>query len=138
MPGEPRTIVNPGDIRAKKNSTGATLAKGTVVKLSAANDDLILKPAAIADAAYGVTMSDILDGQWGDVQLRGIALVLAGTGGVTRGDRLTHDTAGFGRVSTAAPAGGTNNAFVGVANRSAAVGVLTEVELAAPGGQIQG
>lgn len=138
MPGEPRTIVNPGDIRAKKNSTGATLPKGTVVKISAASDDLVLKPGAIADAAYGVAMNDILDGQWGDIQIRGIAIALAGTGGVTRGDRLTHDSAGFGRLSTSAPAAGTNNAFVGVANRTAAVGTLFEVELAAPGASFQG
>ncbi len=136
--GEPRVTVNPGDIRAKKNSTGATLPRGTVVKLSAATDDLILKPTAIADAHYGVVMNDILDGQWGDVQIRGIAVILAGTGGVTRGDRLTHDAANFGRVSTAAPAGGANNALVGVANRTAAAGVLTEAELAAPGSMMQG
>jgi hypothetical protein len=125
-------------VRSKKNSTGSTIAKGTVVKLSAAADDLLLIPTAIADGHYGVTMQDILTGQWGDIQVAGQAVVLAGTAGVVRGDRLTHDAAGFGRVFTAAPAGGTNNALIGICNRSAAVGLFTEVELARPGTMLQG
>lgn len=137
MAGEMRAIV--GEIRAKKNATGATIPKGYVVKLSAATDDLILAPAAITDAHYGVTMQDILTGQWGDVQISGIAVAIAGTAGVVRGDRLTHDSGGtYGRVFTAAPAAGVNNALIGVANRTAAVGTPVEIELARPGAMIQG
>jgi hypothetical protein len=138
MAGELRTICGPHQIRAKKNSTGGTLTKGTVVKISAATDDLLLIPTAIADAHYGVLMNDVADGSWGDVQMGGQAVIRVGTGGVTRGDRLTHDAAGFGKVSTAAPAGGTNNAFIGIANRSAIAGSTTEAELASPGTQVQG
>jgi len=137
MAGEMRAFL--GEIRGKKNATGATIPKGYVVKLSAATDDLILAPAAIGDAHYGVTMQDILTGQWGDVQVTGIAVCIAGTGGVVRGDRLTHDSGGtYGRVFTAAPGAGVNNAFVGVANRTAAANAPVEVELAKPGSMLQG
>jgi hypothetical protein len=139
MSGELRVICAPHDIRGKKNSTGGTIVKGTVVKLSAATDDLIVVPTAIADAHYGVAMNDVLDGSMGDFQIGGQAIVRVGTGGVVRGDRLTHDSAGFGRVFTAAPGGGTNNALIGIANRTqATVGGLTEVELARPGTMLQG
>jgi hypothetical protein len=139
MPGTPRASVQPWDIISKKNNSGATIPRGTVVKISAATDDLIILPAAIADAALGVVMNDILTGQWGDVQIGGLAVALAGTGGVVRGDRLTHDTAGFGRVFTAAPAGGTNNALIGVANRTqATAGQLVEIWLQRPGAMLQG
>jgi len=136
----PRVIAAPQDFRSVINNTGATLVKGTVVKLKTTVDDEVVLPAAISDPAFGVVTADILDKGVGTVQIRGRCACIAGTAGVVRGDKLTHDSGGtFGRVFTAAPAGGTNNALIGLATRTqATVGGLVEVELAGPGAFFQG
>jgi hypothetical protein len=139
MIDNPRVIAAPHDFRSAKNSSGATIAKGRVVKLKTTGTDDVILPTAIGDAVFGVVTADIPDGAVGTVQVRGRALVLIGTGGVTAGDKLTHDTGGFGRVSTAAPAAGTNNALVGLATRTeATAGTLSECELCGPGVFFQG
>jgi len=137
MPFTPRVIVN-NDFRSAANTSGATLPKGTIVKLSAAADDTVILPTAVGDAVWGVTTADIPNNTVGTVQIRGRALVLIGTGGVVRGDKLTHDTAIFGSAKTAAPAAGTNNALLGIAARTSAISTLAEVELAGPGAFFQG
>lgn len=135
----PRAIVAPHQIRGKKNSTGATIPKGTVVKLSAATDELVLKPAAATDAHYGVAMADVLDGALGDFQVGGQALVLVGGTAVVRGNRVTNDAANFGSVIPVGAVAGTNYPLIGVANRSEpTLGNLVEVELASPGSSFQG
>lgn len=139
MTNNPRVIAAPHDFRTAQNNSGVTLPKGTVVKLKTTGTDDVVLPAAITDAAFGVVVSDILDKGVGTVQIRGRALALVGTGGITAGDRLTHDTAGYGRVFTAAPAAGVNNALIGMATRTdATAGDLTEIELAGPGAMMQG
>ena len=98
----------------------------------------MILPTAVADAVRGVVVADIPAGGWGDVQVRDVALVLIGTGGATRGDKLTHDTAAFGQAVTAAPAAGTNNALIGLLLRTATANQLAPVDLAGPGVIIQG
>lgn len=135
----PRAIVSSHQIRGKQNKTGATLPKGTVVKVSAATDDLVLKPAAATDAVYGVVMGDILDQAWGDIQIGGQALVLVGATAVVRGNRVTNDGATLGSVIPVGAVAGTNYPLVGVAIRSEpTAGNLCEVELASPGSSFQG
>lgn len=140
MINNPRVIASPFDFRTAQNNSGATLVKGTVVKLKTTGTDDVILPTAIADACFGVVVADIPDKGVGTVQIRGRTACIVGTGGIVCGDKLTHDSGGtFGRVFTAAPAGGTNNALIGLATRTnATVGGLVEVELAGPGAQIQG
>jgi hypothetical protein len=135
----PRPIVPIQSIRSKQNKTGATIPKGTVVKMSAATDDLLLIPTALADAHYGVAMADILDQAFGDIQINGQAVVLVGGTAVVRGNRVTHDVANFGKIAPVGAVAGTNYALVGLANRSEpTLGNLVEVELAGPGITFQG
>lgn len=135
---QPRAIVE--GVRSLKSGVGASLVKGRVVKLKAAAQDTFDKIAAATDAHCGVLMQDSVDGQWCDVQVRGKAIAIAGTGGVSRGDRLTVEAGAGneGRVVTAAPAGGANVAHIGIAVTTAAAAAEVEVELTGPGAIMQG
>ena len=134
--GEPTWIVAGHHIRSKLNATGTDLPKNTVVILDAVQDQITL-PSASTDSVYGVTMEIIKDGERGAVQLRGSTICLADGPLPTPGILVTMDAAG--RVTTCAPAGGTNAAVVGSLCDTALV--LDEpvmVELSGPGIFLQG
>ena len=134
MSGEATRIVAPESIRACRNTTGATILKNTVVKLSQVTRRLVLLPAALTDHIYGVTMEDIKDGSWGDVQVSGCALCRAHGALANTGIKLMAVNA-TGRVVLWAPGGaGLNANLVGLLETTAlAQDDLVEVELAGPG-----
>jgi hypothetical protein len=133
MVNTPRVLAAPLDFRTAQNNSGSTLTKGTVVKLKTTGTDDVIIATAITDFHFGVVTADIADGGVGTVQIRGRCAVRVGTGGITCGDKLTHDTAGYGRVAAAAPATGVNNAIIGVATRTlATVDGLVEAEIGSP------
>lgn len=127
---QPRRIVPEGGTRSVKNASGSDIPANTVVKRGA-TEDLIVLPAATTDRVYGVTMSIIKNGEWGDLQIEGRATCRAHGALATPGTALMPTTAG--RVDTWAAAGGTNAALVGVQNTTAAAqDELIEVDLATP------
>lgn len=104
-----------------------TIAAYTIVKVGAA-DHGALAAAAVSDKIIGVAGSvGAASGERVDVIMSGIATVLYG-GTVARGDVLTTDSSG--RAVTAAPAAGTNNRTIGIAQISGVVGDLGAVNIA--------
>lgn len=137
---QPRTIIQREGKISRKNASGATIPKNSVVT-QGAGDDLIALPASIDDPILGVVgEADILNGEWGDIIVApGSVVPCKAQGAVTRGQRLAPATGGdAGKVSTAAPAGGTNNSLVGIAMRTAADEEVFEVLFAGPAARIQG
>lgn len=126
---EPRVIAAAHDIRAAKNTSGADMAKGVFVKLKASPtvDDEVDLEATNTGAIYGVTMEAIADGEFGNIQIRGRALVLAG-GAIAVGARVMPTTGGKSLTATA------GNSVGGLAVTAGASDELHEVELAGPGG----
>jgi len=124
---EPRVIVGPDQIRQGYNGSGAAIPKGTIVSLDLTVDYQIAVEATATGVFFGVTMEEIADGEWGNVQIRGKALVLASTT-VTAGVRVTATTDG---ETVAASAG---NAVLGIAVTAGTASALHEVELCGPGG----
>ena len=124
---EPR-VIDPV-YRTGYNGTGGTLAKGTIVKRSNAGiADEIVAAAASTDAYMGILPNDILDEEYGDVQVGGIAVALAGSDGVTKQDRIMWE-AGADCIPCTA-----TNAILGIAVSTAAAAAYFEIELVAGGG----
>lgn len=119
----------PDDIRQGKNTSGSDMAKGVIVKLKATPTETleIDLEATNTGVIYGVTMEAITNGERGNVQIRGIAEVLAG-GTIAVGVRCMPTTAGASLTATA------GNSILGVAVSAGASGSLHMVELAGPGG----
>jgi hypothetical protein len=121
---------SPGDVRACKNTSGASLPVGTLVKIKASPTVPYEVEAATGanDPIYGVVKdAAIANGSIGDVQIRGIAQVL-GSAAIAIGARVAATTAGKGVTASA------GNAFCGIALTVGASGTLFEVELYGPGG----
>lgn len=113
------------------NATGGTILKGQIVKLvtpSPVHPLQVALAAAATDAFYGVADADIPNLQFGDVQVSGVAIVLAGAT-IAAGVQITSDAAG----KAAAAAGG--NALLGISLTDGALNTYMEVELATPGGE---
>lgn len=119
--------------RTGYNNTGATIPKGTIVKLQTAapaRGGDVIAAAAATDNFYGVAAQDIATKSFGDVQIEGTALVLSG-GAIALGQNLTSD--GNGNAVN----GASGNVMLGMATSTAgASGELVECELATPGGRI--
>lgn len=76
---EPRAIVPDKGVRGCYNETGSTLPAKRFVSLNTSGT----QPRSVAltgddAAAYGVTMQDIPNLAWGDVQVEGTAIMTAG------------------------------------------------------------
>lgn len=127
MPGEPITISSPEALRSKLNSSGATLIRGRCV-IPGATEDRVVLPAASTDLLLGVVKDgDILDGAYGTIQIRGVALCRASAALATPGIALMANSAG--RVLAHA----NGNAVIGfLLNTATALDDLVEVELAGP------
>jgi len=124
---EPRRI-NP-DYRTGYNDTGGTLAKGTIaIRSNAGIADEIVAATASTNAYMGVVANDILDEEYGDVQVSGVAIALAGSSGVTKQDRIMWEAG-----ADCIPCTGTN-AILGTALTTAGAGEFFEIELVAGGG----
>jgi predicted RecA/RadA family phage recombinase len=120
---EPRAIVPEYGVRPGLNNTGTALEKGVVVALGTSQQEITL-PAAQTDICYGVTMEAIADGERGDVQVEGVALVQASGALATPGVELEPET--DGEVSEH---GGSNTKIGLLLSTAAAAGDLVEVEL---------
>lgn len=122
------------EIRGCYNGTGSTISKGLAVKLKTSSPTVqgeVVLGAAVTDTCYGVAMADIPNGEWGDVQVRGVALVKVGAAGLAAGQlQVACDAAG---KAVAAAAG---NTLLGIALNTSALAEndLCEVELT-PGGE---
>lgn len=122
----PRAV--PLHVRGFKNGeASATISKGMAVKLNTSADAEVLKCSATADLAIGIALEDIAADAWGDIQLLGVAVCLAG-GSVTRGDRVGPDAAS--KVATIAT---DKKTVLGMALRSAALDEYFEVLMTGPG-----
>lgn len=120
---------------AKKNASGSDMAKGVGVKLSqSADDEIALSDTPGTDVFFGVTRSIIKNGDWGDILVLGLAVVLGGET-VTQGKLLTVGTGGkfFAHASSA----GDTDLVAGVSNRDVQADVLTEMWLSGPGNSRQ-
>lgn len=127
---QPTAIVPDKGIRGGRNSSGSTIAANVFVQIVPAGTSdptQVRLPNAAGDACYGVTMRAIDDGECGDIQTEGKAIVLAGAGGIAVGAKLAVTTAGA--VVTAA----AGNTIVGKCVKAAAAGALGEIELHADG-----
>ena len=91
----------------------------------------------MTNAVYGLTRSTIKASSYGGVLLRGKGVLTAGTGGVTKGDRIAPE-ANTGKGITWAPATGVNASVAGVACSTAAADADFEIELLGPGAIAQG
>ena len=112
---QPRAIVpDSGGVRVGLNSTGSTIAKYRIVKKATvttgvqAGVDTVTPAVDGTVICYGVTMAAILDGQTGDVQFAGRALVEA-SGAINIGQNVIGAAGGKAAVS-----GGAVN-IIGVA-----------------------
>jgi hypothetical protein len=122
--GQPRTIQPV--IRSAYNNTGASIPAKRFVTGPKSGVSL---PAAATDVITGVTMQDIPDKSWGDVQVGGVALVEA-SAPITAGARV-QPVAATGKAATFA--GGSGNSSPGVAETGAGADTdIIEVELAIP------
>lgn len=130
----PELIELPEGRRDGYNATGTDIPANLCVVGSYA---AIALPAANTDLFVGVTRSLATNGYRTSLCNRGIVPVIAGSGGVTAGQRLTMEAA-TGKVVPLAPATGVNQTLVGWATTTAAANATALVELAGPGAQIQG
>lgn len=127
---QPRRIVPDKGIRSGKNTSGSPILKGRIVKLKASPgvDDEVIPAAAASDAFYGVTTHDIADGEWGDIQVEGRAVVVAGAA-IAVEARVTFGTGAKGAAAS------TGDSVLGIAVTEATTdGDEIEVDLSGPGG----
>jgi hypothetical protein len=124
----PAPTAIPEAIRSCYNGTGSDIAAGVFVKLSGAYPGVSL-PAGATDTIYGVTMSTIKAGKYGDVMIRGKALVTS-SAATTLGGKLTVDAAG--KVLDWTAAGGRSVVAIGL-KAAAGANEVFEAELAGPG-----
>lgn len=117
------------DVRRGKNTSGSAMVKGVIVKLKATPTEPleIDLEATNTGVIYGVTMNACANNEAVDVQIRGIAEVLAG-GTIAVGVRVMPTTGGKSLTATA------GNSILGVAVTVGAADALHLVELAGPGG----
>ena len=107
-------MANPGII--KSLVAGGVIPAYTAVKFGS-DDNTVVAAAAATDLVMGTTMElAAASGERCDVQLNGIANVLAGAA-ITRGSLVTVDASG--RAIAAAPAAGSNVTIIGRAFESA-------------------
>jgi hypothetical protein len=115
----------PESLRDGLNSTGSTIVAKRIVTGQA---DAISLPGADTDAVYGVTRGDVKDKAHGSIMVRGKAIITAGTGGVTKGQRIKPEAATGKGITW-----GSAKSIVGVAMTTAAADADFECELLGPG-----
>jgi hypothetical protein len=125
----PTPIIIPEGIRAGINTGATTIARAVAVRRGL--DDAISLPAAVDDPVWGVTMAPIPIGTYGDVQLRGVAIITAGAGGFQDGQRLMVEPNTGKAIPFAAPAN-ANASLLGIAVTTTPADGLGGIELAGP------
>lgn len=109
-----------------KNTDVAVISKGMAVMLDTAADDSVKKCTATTSKAIGIACQDIAVGAWGDIDVFGRTVCLAG-GTVHRGDYVSPDTAS--KVATTTT---NKDRVIGQAQREALVNELFEVLIGVP------
>jgi len=131
MSGTPRTIAPV--IVSCYNGTGAVIAANRQVMPDTTYDGGIKYPTATTDPLLGATCAEIADGEWGDVQIAGVALVAAHAAFSTPMTKVM-STAATGRAVAFSAGSGVNAQNGGIAmNTALAQDDLLEVMLAGPG-----
>lgn len=105
-----------GAVAHLKNSTGATITKGSVVKLSTVADDSIILTAIGGAGAVGVAQTDIPAGNYGTIVVAGMAEVYS-TAVCARGNILSGSATVAGQVDPTAAYSGAQ--VIGKAARAA-------------------
>lgn len=126
MPGELKRQVPESGVRGKKNATGSTIGAALVVKIDTDDEEIVLT-AATTDVAFGITMSAIPNGSFGDVQVQGKAICTC-SAAIAIGARVMAGASG--KVATYSA--GLNNVVGTALTATSADGDLLEVEMAAP------
>lgn len=108
------------------NNTGSTLA---AYKIAEGDRGAITLAAGVDSVPYGVIAQDIADQARGNVQTGGIAVVLAGTAGMTAGSWIMPEAGGTGLGVDLSGSAGDNKAVIGRCEKAATVGKLGEVRL---------
>ncbi len=139
---EPRSIVPEKGIRPGLNSTGSALAKNVFVALAADGDPPTIELATAGGPVYGVVVASqvrvnvtpdvgIPDGEIGDIQVEGRAVVLA-AGAIPVGSLVMATATGAVIVAT------STNTPIGKAVTTGVDTEFLEVELAGPaaGGEL--
>src|SRR5437773_1074665 len=88
-----REVVDPVSTRSAKNASGSTILARRIVRLVNTEVDAVALATAATQALYGVTGRTILNGEFGEVRVRGKVAVDVGAA-VVRGDRLTANASG--------------------------------------------
>jgi predicted RecA/RadA family phage recombinase len=135
---QPRFIPSsPTPKLSRFNGTNADIGANLVVMKDASYADGIKLPTGIDAPIEGVTMNVIKAGEWGDIVVAAGSIVpVKNTGGITAGDRLMPQT--DGTVATFSASSGSNASVVGIAQYTAATGVVEEMLFTAPGASRQG
>ena len=102
---------------------GTAIGAKLAVRKNATDGDQVALPAASTDGLFGVTVNPIGASKWGDVQTRGVAIVISGAA-VAAGATLMSNTAGKAITFVAA----AGNAILGQA-KNAAAGADEEIEV---------
>jgi hypothetical protein len=123
MPAYQPRVIDPV-IRPGYNNSGSTILKGSCVRkaTSPTLPEQIVLATAATDLIYGVAMNDILTGTFGDVQVGGIAIVLAGAS-ITAPIEVTAGASGK------AVAGASGDVLLGLAQTNGVNNDYMEVEL---------
>lgn len=109
------------------NNTGSTLAAYHVVYGARESVDY---SAAVDSIAFGIVAQDIADQTYGNVQVGGVAVAMAGTAGMTAGALVMAEAGGTGLVVDLSGSAGDNKYVLGRCEKTAASGKLGEVRWA--------
>lgn len=106
------------------NDTNATLAAYHIV--SGTRESIALS-ATTATVAFGVVAQDIADSTYGNCQVGGICVVMAGTAGMTEGAEIMAEAGATGLGVDATDSAGDNVFVIGRCEKAATSGKLGEV-----------
>lgn len=121
-------------LRAVKNAGGTAIAKGRIVK---GDETAVALPTATTQPCYGVVYETVAASGYGTVAIGGRVTCTAGTGGVTKGDRIMAE-ANTGKGITFTASTGVNASVVGIAQTTAAADYDFTIELTGPSVTAQG
>lgn len=121
-------------LRAVKNAGSSAIAKGLIVK---GDETAVALPTAVTQPCLGVVYEEIEASGYGTVAMGGRVPCTAGTGGVTKGDRVMAE-ANTGKGIPWSASAGDNAAVIGIAQTTAAANYDFTIELSGPGITAQG
>ena len=118
-----------------QNNTGSTIVKGSSVQYDTIIGQIVATSATTA-RQLGILMADCPNLAYAEIQTGGVAIALAGAGGLTVGQPVTAAVGGTLIAWTAT--GGTNVNFMGMARTAALATEYFELHMAGVGQLQQG